>query len=98
MPERVITIRSHVHNHVEYHVSPNGNGNARVFYDFPSASTHALTIATANGSAVLDVCICSEDGAREYGGDDAVDSYREDPEASVFERFEIKVNAVGRVP
>lgn len=32
------------------------------------------------------------------GGDDAVERYNEDPEASVFERFEINVNAVGRVP
>lgn len=36
--------------------------------------------------------------ALEYGGEDALERYREDPEASVFERFEIKVNAIGRVP
>jgi len=46
----------------------------------------------------LDVLVWNEEGAEWYGGDDAVERYREDPEASVFERFEIKVNPVGMVP
>ncbi len=31
------------------------------------------------------------------GGEDAVERYLEDPDASVFERYEIRVNNVGRV-
>ena len=58
----------------------------------------ALGMAASTGSANLDVLIHSTFGAKFYGGSDAVDQYKEDPEASVFERFEIRVNAVGRVP
>ena len=41
--------------------------------------------------------IFDKSGARFYGGYDAVEQYEEDPEASVFERFEVRVNAVGKV-
>jgi hypothetical protein len=77
---------------VEYHVATTVTG------DPDAAMVAAMTRAMARGDVVLDVVVWSEDGARAYGGDDAVDRYREDPEASVFERFEIRVNAVGRVP
>lgn len=40
----------------------------------------------------------SRAGARFVSGDDGAAQYDEDPEASVFERFQIRVNAQGRVP
>jgi len=85
------------HKDVEYAVDDAG-GNERVFKTFDEAAGFALSIAVARGEANLDVLIFSEKGARWYGGDDAVEQYEEDPEASVFERYEIAVNAVGRVP
>ena len=85
------------HDDVEYAVSDE-NGEERVFHTFDVAASLALSVAVTRGEAVLDVLIWSEEGAKAYGGDDAVERYLEDPDASVFERFEIKVNAVGRVP
>jgi hypothetical protein len=85
------------HKDVEYAVDDTG-GNEHVFKTFDEAAGFALSIAVARGESALDVLIWSKAGARAYGGDDAVEQYEEDPEASVFERFEIKVNAVGRVP
>jgi len=51
---------------------------------------------------VIDVCVYSEAGADFHGGDDAVKSYREDPDASVHERIEVvglalKLHHVGRI-
>lgn len=47
------------------------------------------SIAASNGEASsVDVLVWTEAGARWYGGDDAIERYREDPEASVFERIE----------
>jgi hypothetical protein len=87
------------HKDVEFLVSSAGPALDEVVYDtFAAAAEFALSHAIATGSADLDVLVYSEAGARWYGGDDAVDEYLEDPEASVFERFEIKVNAMGRVP
>ena len=74
------------------------SGREHVFKDWDEAAGFALSMAVARGESALDVLIWSKTGARAYGGDDAVDQYNEDPDASVFERFEIKVNAVGRVP
>ena len=50
------------------------------------------------GKARIDVLVYGEDGADAFGGSEAVDEYREDPEASVFRRFEIEVHDLGRVP
>ena len=74
------------------------SGHERIFKTFNEAAGFAVSIAASNGSTVnLDVLIWSPAGARAYGGDDAVEQYFEDPEASVFERIEIRADAVGRV-
>jgi len=87
----------HTHPQVEYAVD-DINGNERIFKTFDEAAGHAVGLAMYQGKTVnLDVLIWDEEGAEWYGGDDAVEQYNEDPEASVFERFEIRVNAVGRV-
>jgi len=89
--------REKTHRDVEYAVE-DGGGHQRTFHDFDEAAGFALTMAVSRGETDLDVLIWSEEGAEWYGGSDAVEQYNEDPEASVFERFEIHVNAVGRVP
>jgi hypothetical protein len=83
---------------VEFAVD-DSQGYERVFKTFDEAAGFALSMGISGQSPVnLDVLIWSEKGALWYGGSDAVERYREDPEASVFERFKIKVNNVGMVP
>ena len=84
------------HKDVEYAVE-DGSGKERVFKTFDEAAAFALGMAISRGESNLDVLIHSTWGAKFYGGDDAVTQYKEDPEASVFERFEIRVNNVGRI-
>lgn len=79
------------HDQVEYEV---GGKNFETFAD---ASKRAMLTAVDTGEATIDVLVWDEAGAEAYGGEDAVERYREDPEASVFERFEIRVNNAGRV-
>jgi hypothetical protein len=85
------------HKDVDYAVD-DASGKEHIFKTWDEAASFALGMAASTGSANLDVLIHSTFGAKFYGGSDAVDQYKEDPEASVFERFEIRVNAVGRVP
>jgi len=85
------------HKDVEYAVE-DGSGKERTFKTWGEAAEFALGMAASRGEANLDVLIYSTFGAKFYGGSDAVAQYKEDPEASVFERFEIRVNNVGRVP
>jgi hypothetical protein len=84
------------HKDVEYAVD-DASGKERIFKTFDEAAAFALSVAISRGESTLDVLIHSTWGAKFYGGDDAVEQYKEDPEASVFERFEIRVNNVGRV-
>jgi hypothetical protein len=56
-----------------------------------------LVLALHGRPVNLDVLIQREAGAQWFGGDDAVEQYRDDPDASVFRRLEIKVNDMGRV-
>jgi hypothetical protein len=89
--------RARTHKDVEYAVE-DASGQERVFKSFDEAAGFALSIGASRGHAALDVLVWSRAGARWYGGDDAVERYDEDPEASVFERFEIRVNPVESVP
>lgn len=89
--------RAKTHKDVEFAVDDAG-GNQRIFKKFDEAAGFAVSIAaTGRENVNIDVLIWSKAGARAYGGDDAVEQYNEDPEASVFERLEIKVNYVGRI-
>jgi len=85
-----------MHDDVEYQIE-SAHGSLSTTSDADEAMVIAMHLAMSSGSAQLDVLVWSEEGARAYGGSDAVDQYREDPEASVFERFEVSINAVGRV-
>jgi hypothetical protein len=85
------------HKDVEFAVDDT-SGEERVFKSFDEAAVFALIVAKSRGESKLDILVHSTWGARWLGGDDAVKAYKEDPDASVFERYEIKVNAIGRVP
>jgi hypothetical protein len=89
--------RSKTHKDVEYAVD-DASGEERIFKSVDAASAFAISVAIATGYSTIDVLVYSEDGAAWYGGDDAFDRYNDDPEASVFERLEIRVNVVGSVP
>lgn len=89
-------MRGDAHADVEYVVDC--NGTQRVYGTFDEALSAAFGVAVSSGHAHLDVLIYSEEGAEVFGGDSAVEEYNEDQDASVFRRFEIKVNDMGRVP
>ncbi len=85
------------HKDVEFHVSGGSAG------DIPHGSYHTASVDVmnrllANGEATLDVIVSSPEGAYWLRGDDGVEAYSEDPDASVFERYAFKCNAQGRVP
>ena len=88
-----------VHDDVEFAVD-DCSGKERIFKDGAEAQAFAMSVAMSRGEATLDVLVWSVEGARAYGGSDAVDAYREDPEASVFERYEVRstANWAGRSP
>ncbi|MBK8254949.1 MAG: hypothetical protein IPK82_20115 [Polyangiaceae bacterium] len=75
-------------------------GNDTDFFPaLEDALRHAFACAAGSGEKViLDVLVSSPAGAKAWAGDDGVEQYLDDPEASVFERFELKVNSMGRVP
>ena len=85
------------HKDVEFHVGVQGIHDAKVFGMWSEASAAAVNIAAEHGSAVIDVVVHSTHGAKWWGGADAVARYKEDPEASVFDRFELNLNYVGTV-
>jgi hypothetical protein len=84
------------HGAVEFVVAGAGRPSS-YFSTFKEASAKAVEVAAANGDAVLDVIIHSEAGARWWGGDAAVDRYKDDPEASVFDRYIVTINYQGTI-
>lgn len=67
-------------------------------HDFAAAMARAVERALFHGRPVaLDVVAWSEDGARAFGGDDAVAVYREDPDASVHDRIMVTAASQGRI-
>lgn len=85
------------HPDVDYCVD-DCSGSERSFKTFDEAAGFALAVALSGKENVyLDVVIWSEEGALAYGGDDALATYQEDPDASVHERIEVHVNPQGRV-
>ena len=87
------------HKDVEFHVEgASMRGVPVVYRTFDEAAGIAVARASATGDKVnIDVVIWSESGARAYAGDEGVEMYREDPEASVFERIVVKADHVGRI-
>lgn len=65
---------------------------------FDEAAGMAVARAASTGRGIyIDVVVLSESGARWYGGDYGVEQYREDPDASVFERIEVRADSKGRI-
>lgn len=88
--------RIKAHKDVEYAVN-DGGGNQRIFKTFDEAAGFAVSLAYAGDATHIDVLVYSEAGAKFMGSDDGVETYREDPDASVFQRLEIKVDDLGRI-
>jgi hypothetical protein len=89
-------MKTATHPDLEYAVQ--AGGVSRHFSKFGEALFYAFSTALDEGSVVIDVLAFSEAGADAFGGADAVQQYREDPDATVFRRFELAVGDVGRVP
>ena len=84
------------HPQVDFAIN-DASGQERIFKTWDEAAGFALSLACSGRNVNLDVLVYGESGARFWGGDDALEQYREDPEASVFERIEIRANPMGRV-
>lgn len=83
---------------MEFHVEE-AAVKPRLFKKFDEAAGFAVAIgATGRPKVNIDAIAWSESAARAWGGDAAIEEYAEDPDASVFERIEIRVNSVGRIP
>jgi hypothetical protein len=88
--------RTERHRDVEYSIKL---GHKEVVFEtLDDAAPYVLSAALAEGRAHLDVLVHSADGAAWYGGDEAVALYQDDPEASVFERIEVRASSQGRIP
>jgi len=81
---------------VEFAVD-DASGDQRIFDTFDEACGFAVSLAASGRKVNLDVLIYSEAGARRWGGDEAVKEYREDPDASVSDRIEIRAESKGRI-
>jgi hypothetical protein len=83
------------HSDVEFVVD--ADGTERSFESFSEALTFAFSVAPGESEVNLDVLVYSEEGAEWFGGDDAVARYQEDPDASIFQRFQLRVSDLGRI-
>lgn len=88
-------MKSDMHRDVEFIVS--ADGVEQTFRTFDKALAYAFSVGLNGTEVTVDVLIYSADGAAWYGGDDAVERYEDDPEASVFQRFKLRVSEIGRV-
>lgn len=85
------------HKDVEFEVSGKGFSR-RVFDTFDEAAGYAVGASQYHEENVtLDVLVYSRAGAKWWLGDDGVEIYNEDPDASVFERLEVDVVNRGRI-
>jgi hypothetical protein len=75
------------------------DGHYQTFRTFEDAAVFAVGLAISNGARVfIDVLVYTPAGARWWAGDDAVERWHDDPDASAFERIEIRANSLGRIP
>lgn len=84
--------RAKSHKDVEFEIG------AKHFKKWAEAASFALALAGTGQAVTLDVLVWSRAGARWWGGEHGVERYKEDPEASVFERLLVRVDNQGRVP
>ena len=89
--------RPQTHKDVEYAVD-DASGRQRIFKSSNEAAGFAISLAMSHGGPVnLDVLVHSPAGARWYQGSDGVTEYKEDPDASVFDRIVVSAESIGRV-
>jgi hypothetical protein len=84
------------HKGLDYAVD-DAAGDQHVFHRFKEAAGFAVSLAASGREVHLDVLCYSVAGAAAWGGDDAVESYQEDPDCSVLERIVIRAESIGRV-
>jgi hypothetical protein len=81
---------------LEFHVDV--CGNTQVLSTFEKAVETAVIQSIGTGKPIfVDVVVWSKKAAYAFGGSHGVDTYLEDPEASVFQRIEIRANDLGRI-
>ncbi len=98
------TKRRKSHKDVEFAVgsteAPTGPIHG-AFYErtFGGAAERAVILARhgVRGKATIDVIVSSVAGARWWGGPEAAQRYRAEPEASVFERIIVRADSKGSV-
>lgn len=86
-----------IHKDIEFAVD-DASGKERIFKTWDEAAGFATSLAASGRTVNLDVLAYSRAGARAFMGDEGAEMYDEDPEASVFMRLQVTVNAQGRVP
>ena len=88
------------HKDVEFHVEPVGlNIEPVIVQTWNEAAGLAVSAAASRGvDYSIDTGIYSHAGANWYAGDEGVEQYDEDPDASVFDRIVISVDWEGRIP
>lgn len=86
------------HKDLEFHVAA-GEAKARVHKTWKEAAADAVQMSASRGGeqAVVDVIAWSRAATKAWAGSYGVELYDEDPDASVFERFEVRARSVGRV-
>ena len=82
---------------LEFHVD-RPDGTTAIETKFDKAAGLAISISCSNGEPVnIDVVAWSRSAARAWSGDDGVESYDDDPEASVFDRIVVRAESIGRI-
>ena len=83
---------------LEFHVNDERGQGATIFTNFDKAAGFALSQACYTGNEIqIDVVTWTKAAARAWGGDNSVEIYEEDPDASVHERIIIKAESIGRI-
>lgn len=68
------------------------------FKAWPEACAMAVRLAATDGRSYhVDVLCYGEDGAKAWAGEEGIERYRDDPEASVFDRIVVKAESFGRI-
>lgn len=81
---------------LEFHVDL--HGKTHIIKTFEKAVETAVIYSIGAGETVnVDVVAWSEAAARAFSGEDGVESYREDPDTSVFRRFAVRGEDLGRI-
>ena len=83
---------------LEFHVGDERGQGTTIFTNFDKAAGFALSRACSTGNEMqIDVVTWSKAAARAWGGDNAVEVYESDPEASVHDRILIRAQVLGRI-